>query len=147
MIYLAYKITFSLVGSLLPTQQSFTSSATYLSADQKTVNEDNNNDDDQSEEEDVHLCGGCKQQFTSYYVFKKHKKTCQSRKSKQKIIATDSNPNLEATAISLLANQFSNNLDSNRKDKFRKEFIIFIIIKIKIVKNNSNSSIRNYPLD
>jgi len=104
------------VGSLLPTQQSFTSSATYLSADQKTVNEDNNNDDDQSEEEDVHLCGGCKQQFTSYYVFKKHKKTCQSRKSKQKIIATDSNPNLEATAISLLANQFSNNLDSNRDD-------------------------------
>ena len=38
-------------------------------------------------------------------MFKSHKKSCPARKSKSKV--GESNPVLEATAISLLANQFS----------------------------------------
>ena len=74
---------------------------------------EHNTDEESSEEEDVHLCGGCKEQFNSYTVFTKHKKTCPARKQKSKagkvsfIPSIESNPNLEANAISLLANQFS----------------------------------------
>ena len=68
-------------------------------------NKQNNFYNESSEEEDVHLCGGCKKQFTSYTLFRSHKKTCPARKTKSKV--GESNPVLEATAISLLANQFN----------------------------------------
>ena len=66
------------------------------------------------EEEDIFLCGGCKQEFTSYSVFSSHKKKCGARRSKKSGNSNNevsSNPNLEATAISLLANQFSQKRD------------------------------------
>ena len=65
------------------------------------------------EEEDIFLCGGCKQEFTSYSVFSRHKKKCGARRGKKcdSKAGVSSNPNLEATAISLLANQFSQKRD------------------------------------
>ena len=65
------------------------------------------------EEEDVFLCGGCKQEFSSYSVFSRHKKKCGARRSKkcESKAGVSSNPHLEATAISLLANQFSQKRD------------------------------------
>ena len=67
------------------------------------------------EEEDIFLCGGCKQEFNSFSVFSSHKKKCVARKNRKSTPNTNngvsSNPNLEATAISLLANQFSQKRD------------------------------------
>ena len=66
-----------------------------------------------AEEEDIFLCGGCKQEFSSYSVFSGHKKKCGARRGKkcENKAGMSSNPNLEATAISLLANQFSQKRD------------------------------------
>ena len=77
------------------------------------IKEDANDEEISSEEDDIHLCGRCKQQFTSYSAFRKHKKTC-SKKSKSNLC--EGNPNLEATAISLLANQFSQSTSSRLRD-------------------------------
>ena len=100
-------------------------------------------DQESSEDEDLHLCGACKQQFQSYKVFSKHKKTCSARRLKAKkaeatpsttniepernttsnITVTHSaqeltttNPNLEANAIALLANQFSEGCQEQGKE-------------------------------
>ena len=106
-----------LVGNIvqhLPQSIPSVSSASYLvpqlhqqpqQPEQQTAKQSGEQHNESSEEEDVHLCGGCKKQFTSYTMFKSHKKSCSARKSKSKV--GESNPVLEATAISLLANQFS----------------------------------------
>ena len=64
------------------------------------------------EEEDLFCCGACRQQFTQYSAFSKHKKVCPARRSKSNNAARrgaveTTGTNLEANAISLLANQFS----------------------------------------
>ena len=104
-------------------QSSFTQPATILakSGDKSPAQPchqspiEQNQEEDSSEDEDVHLCGGCKEQFRSYAIFTKHKKVCPSRKQKFKPVKSantiESNPNLEANAISLLANQFSHTRD------------------------------------
>jgi len=106
-------------------QSSFTQPATFLArSPHKSFTQpynqaetDNKLEEDSSEDEDVHLCGGCKEQFRSYAIFTKHKKTCPARKQRSKlgksnsIPTIESNPNLEANAISLLANQFSHSAD------------------------------------
>eukprot|EP00090_Calanus_glacialis_P019336 TRINITY_DN29722_c0_g1_i1.p1 TRINITY_DN29722_c0_g1~~TRINITY_DN29722_c0_g1_i1.p1 ORF type:complete len:824 (+),score=198.98 TRINITY_DN29722_c0_g1_i1:56-2527(+) len=109
-------------GNIL--QSSFPHQATFLTknTDKSLHHLYNQNqiekpEEDSSEDEDVHLCGGCKEQFRSYTIFAKHKKSCPARKQKprhEKAISSfrsmpsiESNPNLEANAISLLANQFS----------------------------------------
>ena len=102
-----------LVGTSFPTAQ-FPVTSFPQHIQQHHVKVDNSSvvaADESEEDDDVHLCGGCKQEFNSYTLFKKHKKVCQARKIKTKSSrsAADSNPNLEATAISLLATQFSNN--------------------------------------
>ena len=107
------------------------SSASYLvpqlhhQQPEQLTNKQNNYHNESSEEEDVHLCGGCKKQFTSYTLFRSHKKTCPSRKTKSKV--GESNPVLEATAISLLANQFNQGEGENSN--------------IGIVRNDTDNSI------
>ena len=49
------------------------------------VGEDENEDD----EEDVHVCGGCKQQFTKIEIFVAHKRECKAKKRRK--AAADSN--------------------------------------------------------
>ena len=114
---------FITVGNLVAQHpQSFpgVSSSTYNIAQQQSKqsenNTHNNSNGESSEDEDVHMCGGCKQQFSSYSVFRKHKKSCNIRK---KTKPGESNPNLEATAISLLANQF--NQTSNTTNRLRDD--------------------------
>ena len=103
-----------LVGNIvqhLPQSIPSVSSSSYLvpqlqqQQPEQPTNKQNSDHNESSEEEDVHLCGGCKKQFTSYTMFRSHKKSCPARKSKSKV--GESNPILEATAISLLANQFN----------------------------------------
>ena len=103
-------LSFLLVGNIvqqLPQSIPAASSSSYLVPQQSLEQETTKHNDtcESSEDDDVHLCGGCRQQFRSYTVFRNHKKSCQARKSKSK--TGESNPILEATAISLLANQFS----------------------------------------
>ena len=84
--------TFHPTTTVFPPQQQQQQRQAPASRDQPP--DDVTSDDD----DDIHTCGRCKKQFNNYSIFKKHKKGCQSRKTK---------PSLEATAISLLANQFS----------------------------------------
>ena len=114
-----FKLFSFLVGNIvqhLPQSIPPVSSASYLvphlqqqpqqpQQPEQPTTKHNGDQNESSEEEDVHLCGGCKKQFTSYTMFKSHKKSCPARKSKSKV--GESNPVLEATAISLLANQFN----------------------------------------
>ena len=95
------------------------------------VGADVNEDDDEEEDDDVHVCGGCKQQFSKIDIFVSHKKECKAKNRKKAVAKSDNRVSVivdlggkeagssgqeagrrdadEAAVISLLANQLSNN--------------------------------------
>ena len=50
----------------------------------------NDNDDDDEEDDDVHVCGGCKKQFSKIEFFVSHKRECKAKKRKKAVTNSNS---------------------------------------------------------
>ena len=50
----------------------------------------NDDDDDDEEDDDVHVCGGCKKQFSKIEIFVSHKRECKAKKRKKAVTNSNS---------------------------------------------------------